>query len=85
MASVASTSFTDRPHLLVQKLLNMKLPSSVVSWIFEYLTNRLQYARLNRVLISVICTNTGAPQGTVLAHFLFSLYTAVEALMSHVL
>ena len=54
----------------------MKLPSSVISWIFDYLTNRLQYLRLNGVLSSVICTNTGAPQGTVLAPFLFSLYTA---------
>ena len=54
----------------------MKLPSSVILWIFDYLTNRLQYIRLNGVLPSVICTNTGAPQGTVLAPFLFSLYTA---------
>ena len=54
----------------------MKLPSSVISWIFDYLTNRLQYLRLNGVLSSVIYTNTGAPQGTVLAPFLFSLYTA---------
>ena len=26
---------TIQPHLLVQKLLNMKLPSSVISWIFD--------------------------------------------------
>ena len=61
-----------QPHLL----LNMKLPSSVISWIFDYFTNRLKYLRLNGVLSSVICTNTGDPQGTVLAPFLFSLYTA---------
>ena len=54
----------------------MKLPSSVVMWIFDYLTNRLQYIWLNGVLSSVICTNTVAPQGTVFAPFLFSLYTA---------
>ena len=52
----------------------MKLPS-VISWIFD-LTNRLQYVRLNGVLSSVICTNNSAPQGTVLAPSLFSLYTA---------
>ena len=67
---------TIQPHLLVQKLLNMKLPSSVVLWIFDYLTNRFQYVRLNGVLSSVISTNTGAPQGTILAPFLFSLCTA---------
>ena len=67
---------TIQPYLLAQKLLNVKLPSSVISWIFYYLTSRLKYVRLNGVLSSVICTNTGAPQGAVLAPFLFSLYTA---------
>ena len=67
---------TIQPHLLVQKLLNIKLPSSIISWIFDYLTNRLQYVRINGFLSSAIRTNTGAPQGTVLAPFLFVLYTA---------
>ena len=67
---------TMQPHLLVQKLLNMKLPSSVFLWIFDYLRNRLQYVRLNGALLSVIRTNAGAPLGTVLARFLFSLYAA---------
>ena len=72
----SSAFSTIQPHLLVQKLLNMKLPSSIISWIFDYLTNRLQYVRLNELLSSAIRTNTGASQGTVLAPFLFALYTA---------
>ena len=73
---IYSSAFnTIQPHLLVQKLLNMKLPSSVISWIFDYLTSRLQYVRQNGLLSSAIRTNTGAPQGTVLAPFLFALYT----------
>ena len=43
--------------------------------IFDYLTSRLQYVRLNGLLSSAIRTNTGAPQGTVLAPVLFALYT----------
>ena len=54
----------------------MKLPSSIISWIFDYLTSRLQYVKLNGLLSSAISTNTGVPQGTVLAPFLFALYTA---------
>ena len=54
----------------------MKLPSSAISWIFDYIKNRLQYVWLNVVLSSAIRINTGAPQGTVLTPFLFSLYTA---------
>ena len=63
-------------HSHVQKLSDMKLPSSVISWIFDYPTKRLQYVWLSGALSSVICTNTGAPLGTVLAPFLFSLYKA---------
>ena len=75
---------TIQPHLLIQKLLNMKILSSVISWIFDYLTSRLQYVRLNGFLSSAIRTNTGAPQGTVLAPFLFALYTAdSRTLMTH--
>ena len=44
--------------------------------IFDYLTSRLQYVRLNGLLSSAISSNTGAPQGTVLSPFLFVLYTA---------
>ena len=73
----SSAFSTIQPHLLVQKLLNMKLPASVISWIFVYLTRRLQYVRLNGLLSSAISTNTGEPQCTVLAPFLFALYTAV--------
>ena len=58
------------------KAFNMKLPSSVISWILDYLTNRLRYVWLDGVLSSAIRTNIGVPQGTLLAPFLFSLYTA---------
>ena len=54
----------------------MKLPPSVLSWIIDYLINRLQYVRLKGVLSSAISTNIGAPQGTVLAPFLFLPYAA---------
>ena len=64
-----------RPHLLVQKLLNMKLLSSVILCIFDYPPCRLHYVRKIESC-HVICTNTRAPKGTVLAPFLSSLYTA---------
>ena len=57
-------------------LFNMKLPSSVISCIFDYLTNRLQYVKPAGLLSAAISTNTGAPQGTGLAPFLFAQYTA---------
>ena len=70
----------------------MNIPLSFIKWIFSYITNRPQFVRLavqkdkgtnlrntrenNYVNSSIIKTNTGAPQGTVLSPFLFTIYTA---------
>ncbi|KAJ8040021.1 hypothetical protein HOLleu_14205 [Holothuria leucospilota] len=65
---------TIQPHVLANKLLNMMVPAGFVRWILDYLTNRSQYVRLSHSCRSrVIQSNTGAPQGTVLAPFLFAL------------
>ena len=43
----------------------------------DYLTCRPQYVRLqNQIISDPICTCTGAPQGTVLSPFIFTLYTS---------
>ena len=69
-------------------MLKMNVPLNFVTWIFNYLTVRPQYVRLpitqgtgssnpvSYVLSDTIILNTGAPQGTVLSPFLFTLYTA---------
>ena len=70
---------TIQPHLLCDKLLNMNLCPSLKTWIMNYLTSRPQYVRLGLSTLSdVIITNTGAPQGTVLLPFLFSLHPTAE-------
>ena len=69
-------------HSLVQKLAGMNVDIRTILWIFDYLTNRPQFVRVqnnsNSIVYNsnIVLTNTGAPQGTVLAPFLFSLYTA---------
>jgi len=53
----------------------MGVDDSTVSWITDYLTGRPQYVRLGSVLSDVVVSDVGAPQGTVLSPFLFTLYT----------
>ncbi|KAJ8261575.1 hypothetical protein GJAV_G00155890 [Gymnothorax javanicus] len=54
----------------------MQMEPVFVSWMLNYLTAKPQYVRLqNCVSESVLCS-TGAPQGTVLSPFLFTLYTS---------
>ena len=68
---------TIQPHLLVKKLLDINVPCGLIRWTLDYLTNRPQYVKIGQSSISnVISSSTGAPQGTVLAPFLFTLYTS---------
>ena len=62
----------------------MNVPITFIAWILDYLTFRPQFVKLpifarspkqSYVLSDVMFTNTGAPQGTVLSPFLFTIYT----------
>ena len=67
---------TIQPHLLASKLMNFNLHSSTIAWVMDYLISRPQFVRLNNLVSDTILTRTGAPQGTVLSSFWFTLYTA---------
>ena len=69
---------TIQPHILIKKLNNMKVQQNLCLWILNYLTNRTQYVHLraSNSQSDTIISNTGAPQGTVLAPFLFTVYTS---------
>ncbi|KAI4899972.1 hypothetical protein NFI96_015155 [Prochilodus magdalenae] len=66
---------TIQPALLGDKLNVMQVDAPLVSWIVDYLTGRPQYVRLQHCVSDRVVSNTGAPQGTVLSPFLFTLYT----------
>ncbi|KAI2649597.1 RNA-directed DNA polymerase from mobile element jockey [Labeo rohita] len=57
------------------KLMAMQVDAPLVSWMVDYLTGRPQYVRLQSCMSDRLISNTGAPQGTVLSPFLFTLYT----------
>ena len=61
---------------LAEKLSVMQVDHGLVAWITDYLTSRPQYVRLQGSLSDVLVSSTGAPQGTVLSPFLFTLYTS---------
>jgi len=68
---------TIQPHVLCDKLLNFNISPTTILWILDYLYARPQFVKLSSSVVSdVIKTYTGAPQGTVLSPFLFSLYTS---------
>jgi hypothetical protein len=67
---------TIQPHIMMQKLINMNVSSSLILWTNEFLTERSQYVKFCDVKSNEIVTNTGAPQGCVLSPLLFTLYTS---------
>lgn len=50
------------------------------AWIMDYLINRPQYVRIQDCESDMVCS-TGVPQGTLLAPFLFILYSADSAIV----
>ena len=66
---------TVQPHLLVIKILDINVPCGLIRWTVEYLTNRSQYVNNfgQSSISNDIFSSTCAPQGTVLASFLFTL------------
>ena len=67
---------TIQPPMLHDKLNRMGVEPYLVNWIDDYLTDRPQYVRLKDITSDTVVSSTGAPQGTVLAPLLFTLYTS---------
>ncbi|TWW71212.1 putative RNA-directed DNA polymerase from transposon BS [Takifugu flavidus] len=67
---------TIQPSLLRGKIEGAGVDCHLAAWTTDYLTNRLQYMRLRDCEFDVVVCNPGAPQGTVLSPFLFTLYTS---------
>ncbi len=63
------------PNLLLPKLTQLSVPTSVCQWITSFMTDRQQLVRLGKYTSSTCTISTGAPQGCVLSPLLFSLYT----------
>ncbi|KAK7895274.1 hypothetical protein WMY93_020599 [Mugilogobius chulae] len=67
---------TIQPLLLRDKLETAGVDCDLAEWILDYLTNRPQFVRARDCVSDLLTCSVGAPQGTVLAPFLFTLYTA---------
>ena len=85
-ADFSSAFNTIQPHLLAHKLKDLTVNPHLSLWVTDFLTNRTQAVRYtldsqsnsgkeNYKQTNTKTINTGAPQGTVLSPFLFTLYT----------
>ncbi len=63
------------PDLLLDKLTQLSVPTSICQWIISFLTDRHQLVRLGKLTSRTLTISNGAPQGFVLSPQLFSLYT----------
>ena len=67
---------TIQPALLRDKLDHAGVSHQLTSWLVDFLTNRPQFVRTKGCVSDTVVCSTGAPQGTVLAPLLFTIYTA---------
>lgn len=67
---------TIQPLSLREKLVKIGVDPIFSTWIYNHLTGRAQFVRLGKTVSGTTVSNIGAPQGTVLAPFLFTIHTA---------
>lgn len=66
---------TIQHHLLLKRLRDLQVNSSIILWIRAFLCDRPQWVSVGGHVSKEIVINTGAPQGCVLSPLLFSVYT----------
>ena len=63
------------PDILVSKLTDLGLSSSICKWIMNFLSDRPQRVKMGCHTSSSLSLSIGSPQGCVLSPLLYSLYT----------
>ena len=66
---------TIQPFRLLEKLKFLDVKPSLILWICDFLSARIQRVKVNGTLLDPIVTNTGSPQGCVMSPSLFIIYT----------
>ena len=66
---------TIKPHILIEKLLELGASHSTCLFVLDFMTERKQYVKIDDKTSSTLTINTGSPQGCVLSALLFILYT----------
>ena len=67
---------TIRPGKLMERLLELNVPTKLSLWLCDFLLDRPQIVRIENNLSKQITLNTGAPQGCVLSPKLFTWFTS---------
>ena len=66
---------TIQPHLMINKLLHLNVPSDLCLRILDFPMNHKQFVKVDYFQSSMCTLNTGIPQGCVTSPVLFIIYT----------